>query len=460
MRACGGPSGGHHGLCRQPASVRSGTSRNYPGFNGFLFRLRGARALCRTTRGAIIDANGTLLDRLCQDSAWQSFLAYKTSLACPKSYEKELRAYIDARAYLPVCEAIASGKPFPLPRKAEISKMGSRKVRTVYIYPEPENTALKLLTHLLLRRYDGLFGEGLYSFRPGRAAKDAIRALMRVPGAKDMHAYKVDISNYFNSIPLEAFLPKLREACADDPALCAFLTRLLEEPCVLDGGRPVAEQKGIMAGTPLSAFYANLYLRELDAHFEAARIPYARYSDDIIVLAPSEREAREHAAFIRSYLRDAGLAVNPAKENFYTPESGWSFLGFSYRQGTVDIAPATFAKLKAKMRRKTRALARWQKRNGEEPERAARAFIRVFNRKLLESPQADNELSWKGWFFPVINTTATLHEIDAYAQDCIRCLVSGTRTKARFNVRYDELKRLGYRNLVHAYYEGTKTQER
>ena len=338
--------------------------------------------------------------------------------------------------------------------------MGSGKVRTVYIYPEPHNTALKLLTYLLLRRYDCLFSEGLYSFRPGRSAKDAIRKLVRVPGISRMHAYKVDISNYFNSIPLESFLPKLEEACADDPELCAFLARLLEEPCALADDKPVAEAKGIMAGTPLSAFYANLYLRELDARFDAARIPYARYSDDIIVFAPSEDEVREHAASIRAHLAASGLAVNPAKEAFFSPEEGWTFLGFSYRDGVVDIAPATFAKLKAKMRRKTRALERWQKRNGEEPERAARAFIRVFNRKLLEPPSADNELSWKSWFFPVINTTATLHKIDAYAQDCIRYLMSGKRTKARFNIRYDDLKRLGYRNLVHAYYEDHATDQR
>ena len=403
-----------------------------------------------------IDTHITLLDLLSRDETWLAFLAYKTSLACPKSFEKKLRAFIESRAYLPVCETIANGEPFPLPRKAEISKMSSQKVRTVYIYPEPENTVLKLLTYLLLRKYDHLFSEGLYSFRPGRSAKDAMRMLIRTPGIQGMHAYKVDISNYFNSIPVESFVPKLQKAVGDDPALCSFLSRLLEEPCVLADGQAVTEQKGIMAGTPLSAFYANLYLRELDAHFAEAGVPYARYSDDIIVFAPTETEVRGHATFIRAYLQENGLAVNPDKEAFFTPEEGWVFLGFSYRQGTVDIAPATFAKLKGKMRRKSRALTRWHKRNDIEPERAAKAFIRIFNRKLLEAPSTDNELSWKGWFFPVINTTATLHEIDRYAQDCIRYLVSGTRTKARFRVSYEDMKRLGYRNLVHAYYEDTK----
>ena len=42
--------------------------------------------------------------------------------------------------------------------------------------------------------------------------------------------------------------------------------------------------------------------------------------------------------------------------------------------------------------------------------------------------------------------------IDRYAQDCLRVLMSGQRTKGRFNVRYEDLKKLGYRSLVHEYY--------
>ena len=121
---------------------------------------------------------------------------------------------------------------------------------------------------------------------------------------------------------------------------------------------------------------------------------------------------------------------------------------------TVDIAPVTFKKLKKKMRRKARALSRWRDRTGASGEAAAKAFIRVFNKKLLDSP-TDNELSWSYWFFPVINTTETLHKIDIYAQDCIRFIISGKRTKSRFNARYEDMKKLGYRSLVHEYYNMT-----
>ena len=352
---------------------------------------------------------------------------------------------------------------FPLPSKAVISKQSSQKKRTVYTYPAPENTVLKLLTWLLLRKYDGLFSGNLYSFRPGITAKDAVRRLRRTKDINRMYSYKADISNYFNSVPVEKLLPMLSEALAEDPALLNFLSGLLTEPRVLDGSRGITEprtpeesriiieQKGIMAGTPLSAFYANLYLKDLDRSFAERGIPYARYSDDIILFAKTAEERDACASEVGHFLAERGLSLNPDKEVFGAPEDGFTFLGFEFREGYIDIAPVSATKLKKKMRRKARALDRWHRRKGLSGEKAAAAFLRVFNRKLFAA-EGDNELSWNRWFFPVITRTDRLHEIDLYAQDCIRFLAAGTRTKARFDVRYEDLKRLGYRSLVHEWY--------
>ena len=417
----------------------------------------------------------SLLSKLSSESSWEDFLKYKQDRTAQQS---RLERVIGEKSYIPVSKAIAEGKPFPLPRRAVISKLSSQKKRIVYIYPESENTVLKLLTYLLLRKYDGLFSDGLYSFRPKVTAKDAVRRLRRIPGIERMWSYKVDISNYFNSVPVERFLPILEDALADDPELCVFLSGLLLEPRVLEWAgkaqdldeedpgetvpenyRIVVEQKGIMAGTPLSAFYANLYLKDMDRYFEDAGVLYARYSDDIIVFADSEAEVRMRAEEIKRFLAEKGLGVNPKKEELRAPEEGWTFLGLSQNNGVTDIAPATIIKLKGKMRRKARALARWRDRGGHSGEQAAAAFIRIFNRKLLgisekkeESEGDDHELTWSRWFFPLINTVESLQLIDSYAQDQLRFLISGSRSKGRFNVRYEDLKALGYRSLVHEYY--------
>ncbi|MBR5641107.1 MAG: hypothetical protein IKW92_03130 [Firmicutes bacterium] len=395
-----------------------------------------------------------MLEQLKDERCWEDFYAYRTSLVCPKNFAKELRTFIDEKRWLPICEEIERGDAFALPKKAVISKMSSQKKRTVYIYPKTENTVLKMLTWLLLRRYDGVYAPALYSFRPGRTAKDAVRYLTRTHGIYQKFVYKADIHDYFNSIPVERFLPMLEEVLADDPQLFSFLKRLLEEPCVLEKSAEICESKGIMAGTPLSAFYANLYLKDLDAHFCEAGIPYARYSDDIILFADTKEERDAHVAYLHAFLKSQGLTINPSKESLADPGEAWTFLGFLCSEGRVDIAPATVHKLKQKMRRKARALQRWRQRNGLSGEKAAAAFIRIFNRKLLEN-SADSDLTWSYWFFSVIDTADSLHEIDLYAQDCLRFLISGKRTKARYNVRYEDLKKLGYRSLVHEYYSFT-----
>ena len=335
----------------------------------------------------------SLLDELNDASHWEAFYAYKASRACPTAFVRALRAFIDAEGWRPVCAAIAREEPFPLPRKAVISKLSTGKKRVVYTYPEPENTVLKLLTHLLLRRYDALFSPNLYSFRPGVTAKDAIRRLTRTPEPRRMTAYQTDVSNYFNSIPVERLLPLLEAALADDPRLFRFLRRLLTEPRALENGVPVVEPKGVMAGTPLSAFYANLYLADLDRRYWTAGVPYARYSDDVILFAPDRAAAETLADELRASLAARGLAVHPEKERFSAPETGWDFLGFHCAAGEVDIASASVRKIKAKMRRKTRALLRWRARSEAQPERAAAAFLRVFRRKLFSGGE-DGDLTW------------------------------------------------------------------
>ena len=393
----------------------------------------------------------SLLESLADASVWEEFYEYKTSLAFGGQFAKELRSFIDNKAYLPVYEAICSGKAFPLPRKTIISKQFSQKKRTVYTYPEPQNTVLKLLTYLLTRKFDCCFATGLYSFRPHRTAKDAVKHFAALSRKAPLYAYKADISDYFNSIPVERLLPKLEGLFFDDPETYSFLKALLTEESVISLGKVITERKGIMAGTPLSAFYANLYLMELDRHFEDAGIPYARYSDDIIVFGRTDEEALEYSRNIRAYIGEAGLSINPKKETFFTPEEGWSFLGFDYKRGRLDVAASSVDKLKHKMRRKARALERWKHANGLEGEKAAKAFIRIFNRKLFESP-GDDEFSWCAWYFPVLGTCESLKLLDAYAQELLRRLVTDRRTKARFNCRYEDLKKLGYRSLVHEYY--------
>ena len=397
----------------------------------------------------------SLIDRLFEMSSWEKFYGYKSQLRCSKRFKKELREFIDSESYQKYAAEIKSCSGLPLPSKAVISKMSSRKKRTVYKYPYEFNMVLKLLTYLTLRRYDCLFAPCLYSFRPGICAKDAISSICRSRDIHSLYSYKVDVSDYFNSIPVGRMCSVLDDAVTDDIDLLDFMRALLREERVIDGDRIITEQKGIMAGTPVASFYANLYLRDLDEWFRERGILYARYSDDIIVFAKTEDEIMHYKSVILDHLKSKGLTVNPDKEVFGRPEDGFTFLGVEVKNGIIDIAPASVVKLKQKMRRKARALDRWRHREGLDGTKAAAAFIRIFNHKLLEVNE-DSDLTWSLWFFPVITTSKSLREVDLYAQELLRFLISGTHTKSRYNARYEDLKTLGYRSLVNEYYNFRK----
>lgn len=397
----------------------------------------------------------SLLDKLFDKSSWEKFYAYKSGLRCSKRFKKELREFIDSEAYMAYAENIRTCTDLPLPSRSVISKMSSRKKRTVYKYPYEFNMLLKLLTYLTLRKYDHIYSPCLYSFRPGICAKDAITAICRTKDLHSLYSYKVDVSDYFNSIPVDRICSVLDGTVKDDDKLLHFMKTLLCEESVISGDNIIQEKKGIMAGTPIASFYANLYLKELDEYFSERNILYARYSDDIIVFAKDETGINEYKTVILDHLDRMGLSVNPEKEVYGKPEDGFTFLGVEVRNGNIDIAPASVVKLKQKMRRKARALDRWRHREGLDGTKAAAAFIRIFNHKLLEVNE-DSDLTWSLWFFPVITTSESLHQIDLYAQELLRFLISGTHTKSRFNVRYETLKDLGYRSLVNEYYSFKK----
>ena len=397
----------------------------------------------------------SLIDLMDNADVWQEFYLYKQQKGhLNKHDDEELAKIIEQAVYRPIVKRIRDGEHFGYPTKHLINKLGTNKKRVVYCFALQEMWVLKLLAFLLFA-YDDHQPRGCYSFRRDYGAHKAIRTIVCTPSINTMWCYKLDISDYFNSIQIPLLLPILADVISDDPQLLGFLTTLLTADRAYINGVLTEEKRGVMAGTPTSPFLANLYLREMDDFFIAQGLPYARYSDDIIVFANSIEEIDCCKAQINELLKAHGLIINKKKEQLVSPGEKWDFLGVSYHSGTIDLSGSTKDKLKGKIRRKSRALHRWMLRKDAEPERAMKALIRVFNRKFYEGGDA-NDLTWSRWFFPLINSSDGLKEVDAYLQLYIRYVASGHFRHANYRVDYQTLKHMGYRSLVHEYYSSRK----
>ena len=246
----------------------------------------------------------------------------------------------------------------------------------------------------------------------------------------DRDAYRYLVGNGARILARRAVRDRqdLMEAVlADDPPLLAFLTALLTEPRALEGDGVVTGQKGIMAGTPIASFYANLYLKDLDEIFRDKGVLYARYSDDIILFTEKEK-LDQYMEKLQNMIKENKLTLNPHKIQLIKPHDKWDFLGFSYENGIIDLSEISIKKIKGKIKRSSRKLRRWMNKNNANYERAISAVIRKYNRKffMIENTR---ELTWQLWYFPVINTSKSLKEIDLYMQESLRYIKTGKYNK-------------------------------
>ncbi len=394
----------------------------------------------------------SILYRISDKKEWNLYFDFKQNQGnLSNKEEADLKSFIENEEYAKLLKDILNGKNFMPPRAVLLGKAKTDKKRTVFVYDREENYILKLIAHLL-REYDGIFSPNLYSFRKDSGVKKAIKDILHRKGINGYFTYKLDISDYFNSVNVDNILPILQKTLANDKPLYDFLSSLLLFPYALYNGEKTYQNRGIMAGVPVSGFLANLYLKELDFYFYEKEIPYARYSDDIIVFAESKDDIERYRDYIKDFLKQKGLQINTKKEFLSLPHQEWTFLGFSHNNGQIDVCSASVEKLKRKMRRKSRSLCRWADKNNVDRIKATRVFIKRFNLKFFDNPK-ENELTWARWFFPIINTDASLHEIDKYMQDCIRYIATGKRNKSRFAFTYNDMKKLGYISLVNEYYK-------
>lgn len=382
------------------------------------------------------------------DDLWQQYYEHAEAKGnWTKAELSDLKSYVQNRKFKDIVEKILSGKSLNPPVKHLISKTQSGKKRTVYSYSTDETYFLKLLAWKL-HDYDFLFCDNLYSFRKNMSPQKAFSYLKCVGADSSMYSYKIDISNYFNSIPVERMIALINKYI-DNAPLCDFFEKLLRNPQVVWENEIITEEKGVMAGTPTAGFLANLYLTELDKMF-SDKI-YIRYSDDIILFAETEDERDALSEKLLAYLKEQGLSVNSEKECRTAPGEPWTFLGITRTGNVSDISEISMTKLKAKLHRRARAIERWKRNKGATDMQAARAYIKAVNRKLFDNPKK-TELTWCRWYFPLINTDKSLKELEQYIQSNIRYVAYGNYGKKTYNFRYEDMKNLGYKSLLHEYY--------
>jgi hypothetical protein len=396
----------------------------------------------------------SILTPLLDLDRWHEFVDdYETTNARRRSKVAAYRAVVDSGRALAIASDVTTGAYTPdPPAEMRVNKADGRK-KVVYQYDAHDELLFKMVNRLVQPVADGATSPHCHSFLPGRGARTAFRGLLRDADVAAKACVRLDVSDYFNSIPVRRLLAQLPETVGGDEPLRGLLTRSLTDLRVRRGSAIVRiEHKGVMAGTPLAPLLSNLYLRPLDDEIAATGVTYSRYSDDIIALV-DEQDADTTDSLVRARIAAAGLVVNESKSGRSAAGAPWDYLGFRYSAGTIDVAANAQRKFRGKTTRLSRKLDRHRVRYDLTAEEVVERFVRRINRSLFGVPVDADGFCWSTWFFPVLTTARTLDALDAHAQQKLRYAATGRHNaRARKLVPYESLRAAGYLPLVAAWH--------
>ena len=332
-----------------------------------------------------------------------------------------------------------------------INKSGTTKKRVVYLYSIQDRLVLGVLYRALSDCSGYTRYSNCYSYKKGISTVGAVKVLKKSL-TDNPYGVKLDISAYFNSVNKERLQEMLDELFTGP--VKDTLERLYLDDTVMYKGKTLTEYKALIPGTAIASFFANYCLINCDKYFYDKQIPYARYSDDIIVLGKSQEELQGYLDIISEYLAKYDLKVNPKKYVWFTPEDTYfNFLGLKFDKQTIDIADHSKHKIKKQIHRWCRK-GRIEMEKYHEPfEKVARQIIRRLNYKNFKCYiENENTFGWCHYAFRYINTVETLKEIDFYTRDTLRAMKTGKHNFGNIKaISDDEFKELGWISLVDLY---------
>ena len=299
-------------------------------------------------------------------------------------------------------------------RRAWIPKPGSREKRPLGIPTVRDRVVQAALRNVLEPIFEREFAAHSYGFRPNRGTKDALRRVDGLLRAGHTWVVDADLKSYFDTIPRDRLLGRVRTRVSDGRVL-ALVEAFLRQG-VLDGLESWTPTAGTPQGAVISPLLSNLYLDPLD-HLMAERgYEMTRYADDFVVQCRSETEARDALAALEAWTAQAGLRLHPDKTRIADAArkgGGFEFLGYHFEAGRRWPRTKSLAKVKDAIRAKTHRA----------------------NAKSLSQTIADVNRTLRGWFEHFKHSHWTwLRDLDKWVRMRLRGILrkrSGRRGRER-----------------------------
>jgi RNA-directed DNA polymerase len=192
-----------------------------------------------------------------------------------------------------------------------------------------------------------------FGFRPGYSAHQAISTIRRAKRSGYEYVLDLDIVSFFDEIPHELLMEKVRERITDGRVLTLIRSWLTAG--VMEDDQFHETEVGSPQGGVISPLLGNIYLNHFDWKMKEQGFAVVRYADDAVILCKTKEKVEEAYVAAKTILEEElQLRMHPEKTKVVHFDEGFRFLGFDFWKDYLILPEIKVKRYKDKIRKVTR----------------------------------------------------------------------------------------------------------
>lgn len=228
-------------------------------------------------------------------------------------------------------EKILTGQYQPAALQGHVISKSDGGLRALAIPSFWERVLQRATTQVMAPALEQYYDPDSYGYRFGRSRLNAKEEIEKAYQDGFHWVFEADINDFFDSVCWHILEQKLNALYRFDP-IVHLLMDWIKAP-VDYKGHPVARERGLPQGCPVSPMLANIMLDEFDADLASRGFRLVRYADDFVVLCKSREQAAIAGDTVRNELAELGLHLNENKSGVVSFQQGFRYLGYLFVDG-------------------------------------------------------------------------------------------------------------------------------
>lgn len=299
----------------------------------------------------------------------------------------------------------------------EALKREFNEVRQIYVMEEMDRIIWAMFYQVCYQRFSDWIDDKCKSYKKGESTVKTVKELSkRLTQIDHYKGVKVDLSKFFDSVPIDVIDETLAEMEKAEPS-CIWepIKEFYHTDKVIVNGKFEERFCSLKQGCAFGCLLADLVLRKLDKEMEKFNIIYYRYCDDVIFIGRNYLKAY---TYFKKELGKMGLKINDKKTELLSSTRWLTFLGFRVKKDKITLSVKMIKKINHKIREETIFKCKQLHRGLTEKE--LRKAVRNIQKYMFVSCPKYPKGGLSVYLYGGCNVIEDISMIDKFIKDCIR----------------------------------------